>query len=718
VAVIGLVLALLLAAASPQGDAPDESKIRALIDQLGADFLEEREPARKALELAGKAAEPLLIQALSNPDHRVRRSCLELLLILKPVPALKRASELFGSDDDPTVRDAAFRLLQSLGKDAEDALIGALSSPQPEYRLGAIVTLTGIPSQKGVPKVAELYDRETVRGVKDAAWKCLLSAGKPAEPFLLKYLQDQDAEIRKGALAGLKGSQDEQTLDAVKKLFLQEADEGPLSQAYDFLQRAGPKAEDAFLEGLKSAREPTRLRSIQGLRGVKSDKALAAVGDLFLGDCPVQVRSTAADYLKGQGLRAEALLLGGLDAKEPAVRLLSIQMLGEIGSEKALPRVSRLFREEKTEDIHKRCFEFLKRPGLRAEDDLLHALGDEDIEIRRQAVVALGEAQSVRAIPRLIEFMTELNPVIKEASEAALASIGAPALEEVVKAVAAGRLRKAVAEGIEAIYTRGEVERILESQLGDDVSTGFYDGQFKDLEAFGRQKAVPVLIQMLNDKKYVFRRAQRSAKPDRYPNSMKELAVMALGELGGDGALPALQAFAADNIQMQSSTRIHEETLVALHRHGDPKPLEEYLKDVRRNADRLLKSEAVEFKEDGIDLLFSLGLLLTRLKQYPQAIQVYEELMAEVEKHKLENARKKNFYSAYYNLACLYALTGDRARSVDWLEKAVKAGFTDRAWIRKDGDLDAIREEPGYKKLLADDRLFEKKPDDALPADK
>jgi hypothetical protein len=40
------------------------------------------------------------------------------------------------------------------------------------------------------------------------------------------------------------------------------------------------------------------------------------------------------------------------------------------------------------------------------------------------------------------------------------------------------------------------------------------------------------------------------------------------------------------------------------------------------------------------------------------------------------------------------------------------------AWIQKDGDLDAIREEPGYKKLIADDRLFEKKADDGLPADK
>jgi hypothetical protein len=290
--------------------------------------------------------------------------------------------------------------------------------------------------------------------------------------------------------------------------------------------------------------------------------------------------------------------------------------------------VSRLFREEKNEEIHKRCFEFLKRPALRAEDDLLHALGDEDIEIRRQAVVALGETQSVRAIPRLIEFMTELNPIIKEASEAALASIGAAALEEVGKAVSSGRLRKTVADAIEAIYTRGEVERILESQLGDDVSTGFYDGQFKDLEAFGRQKAVPVLIQILNDKKYVFRRAHRSPKPDRIPRRMKELAVMALGELGGDGALPALQAFCGGRTPDAGSTRGPARRRSSRCTGTGTKPLEEYLQDVRANADGSSSRRPSNSEEEG-STSSSRSADPHAAQAVPEATQVYEELMTE-----------------------------------------------------------------------------------------
>jgi HEAT repeat protein len=718
VALIGAVLALAcIAPALPQEQA-DDSRIRALIEQLGADFLEEREPARKALEQAGKSAEPRLVEALSHNDHRVRRSCLDLLLALKSTAALKRASELFGGDEDPTVRDAAFRLLQALGKDAEDALIGALASPQAEYRRGAIQALSGFQSQKCVAKVAALYDREQDDATKKAAWKCLLSAGKAAEPHLLKYLQDPDANIRKDALSGLKASQDDQTLAAVAKLFIQESEDLPLHHAFEFLQRAGPKAEPAFLEGLKSTRQPTRLKSILGLKPFKSEKALVAVGDLFLGDCPPDVRTTAADYLKAQGLRSEDVLLRGLEAPDNAVRLPSIQALGDIGSDKALPKISRLFREEKNKEIHDSCFDFLKRLGARAEDDLLSALGDENKEIRKQAVIALGDAQSLRAIPRLIDFMTELDPVMKEVSEAALASIGPKAIEEVGKAVAAGRVRKSVAEAIESFYTRGEVERLLEAQLGDDESTGFYDGQFKDLEQFGRDKAVTVLVRILSERKYAFRRAHRHEKPEKFAGTMKELAVMALGELGGDGVLAALQAFAADEQQMRISRRVREETLVALHRQGDKKPLEDHLKEARLNADKLLKSETVDLKEEGCDQLFSLGLLFNRLKQYPEAAQVYHELLAAIEEQKLDKVREAMLHTTYYNLACNSAKAGDRAKAVEWLEKAVRAGFVDRAWIKKDGDLDGIREEAGYKKLLSDDSLFQKKADALGPADK
>jgi serine/threonine protein kinase/tetratricopeptide (TPR) repeat protein len=56
-----------------------------------------------------------------------------------------------------------------------------------------------------------------------------------------------------------------------------------------------------------------------------------------------------------------------------------------------------------------------------------------------------------------------------------------------------------------------------------------------------------------------------------------------------------------------------------------------------------------------------------------------------------------------YNLACVYSLAGEVEEGIDCLEQAVDHGFTHIAWVRKDSNLDALREHPRFGKLV--DRL-------------
>jgi tetratricopeptide (TPR) repeat protein len=147
-------------------------------------------------------------------------------------------------------------------------------------------------------------------------------------------------------------------------------------------------------------------------------------------------------------------------------------------------------------------------------------------------------------------------------------------------------------------------------------------------------------------------------------------------------------------------------------------PLEEYLRDARRDADAAFKGTTADQKLEGCYQLFSLGLLYHRLKRYDDAIQVYHERLRVIEEQKIDKARDEWFYTTLYNLACEYSLTGDRAKAVEWLDKAVRAGYQDREWMKKDKDLDPIRGEEAYKKLLADDSLFEKKPGESPPGDR
>jgi tetratricopeptide (TPR) repeat protein len=57
-----------------------------------------------------------------------------------------------------------------------------------------------------------------------------------------------------------------------------------------------------------------------------------------------------------------------------------------------------------------------------------------------------------------------------------------------------------------------------------------------------------------------------------------------------------------------------------------------------------------------------------------------------------------------YNLACAYARSGNVRFALDSLRRAVENGFSDRAVILRDTDLDAIKDRPEFQEILANIR--------------
>ena len=56
--------------------------------------------------------------------------------------------------------------------------------------------------------------------------------------------------------------------------------------------------------------------------------------------------------------------------------------------------------------------------------------------------------------------------------------------------------------------------------------------------------------------------------------------------------------------------------------------------------------------------------------------------------------------TAYYNLACSYALLGRNQEAIDSLEQAVKLGYDDGDFMLQDEDLASLREEKRFRALL------------------
>lgn len=57
-----------------------------------------------------------------------------------------------------------------------------------------------------------------------------------------------------------------------------------------------------------------------------------------------------------------------------------------------------------------------------------------------------------------------------------------------------------------------------------------------------------------------------------------------------------------------------------------------------------------------------------------------------------------------YNAACLYALEGKVDKAIASLEQAIARGFGNRAWLEHDPDLDALRDDPRFLRILASAR--------------
>jgi len=77
-------------------------------------------------------------------------------------------------------------------------------------------------------------------------------------------------------------------------------------------------------------------------------------------------------------------------------------------------------------------------------------------------------------------------------------------------------------------------------------------------------------------------------------------------------------------------------------------------------------------------------------KDYKTALQEYEQVL---------KAAPGNV-TALYNTACVASLLGNKEQALDYLKRAIEAGWRDGGWMEKDTDLDAIRGEAGYKDLL------------------
>jgi len=149
--------------------------------------------------------------------------------------------------------------------------------------------------------------------------------------------------------------------------------------------------------------------------------------------------------------------------------------------------------------------------------------------------------------------------------------------------------------------------------------------------------------------------------------------------------------------------------------------------DVKQTAALML----ADLGSGGLAVLVEEGVQIAGLDPYDAAIHVLlgnsflgDRNYRKAEEHYLKALEiQPAEYIAMYNLACIFSLQKKIDRAIEWLQKAVDAGYNDFGWMEKDTDLDNLRDDPRYKEMIRlgpkakDGQDQPEKPDEDAPGE-
>ena len=99
---------------------------------------------------------------------------------------------------------------------------------------------------------------------------------------------------------------------------------------------------------------------------------------------------------------------------------------------------------------------------------------------------------------------------------------------------------------------------------------------------------------------------------------------------------------------------------------------------------------ALTIKPDFPQAISNLALVNAARKDYSEALALFLDLL----NYRPDNAE------THYNIACMYSRLKQVDKSILWLKRAIDKGYTNWESIKKDGDLDNIRDARAYKELI------------------
>lgn len=396
------------------------------------------------------------------------------------------------------------------------------------------------------------------------------------------------------------------------------------------------------------------------------------------------------------GVEAEQPLIDAIENVDSRGRDGILETLVLIGGDQAIETVVRYCIEEPDEETAMRLVASLRAAPAKTCSALLECMDEKPGDPKLIKIIDLLRILRLPAsAEKLTQCLRSENIYVREAAISALTAATGDSpgrLEEIVRGAGIHGDR---ADDLMADCVAADVERAIDQMIGDDGSTGYYEGQFALLREMGNPAAI-VLLRIASDPDYHFRIEPRSG--ESHYRILRHLAIIALGEVGDHTFLEKLEELSTSEA-IETYTPDDAIALAhALHKRGEPKYYNEIL---RRLVVALEKADEEGAAGERLELLDILSHMYSRIAEYGKAIDVLQAMESIIRSLPMKSDKVLRIeQGVYYNMACAFSMMREKGKALASLRMALDAGYDNVEWLGEDKDLDNIRGEREFQRMI------------------
>ncbi|MFO1466485.1 MAG: HEAT repeat domain-containing protein [Steroidobacteraceae bacterium] len=387
----------------------------------------------------------------------------------------------------------ALQKLASLGAQAIEPIIGALTSADKKETLAYVEVLSALIDARTLPQILKLMSEANGRAVAGISWALSTSRNYPAsalldalakadmpKPAILDVIAAQKSRFTVRELLNAAYAQEANEKSGLFKIIGDIADESSIDDLIARIEGKDPVARLHIINVLSRFNTPQVQKVVQaqlkdGNKFVRS-AALTALAKMdgpidlptvcgMLRDPEIEVQNKAVDVVvKANDPETVKYLVEVLKDENEYARRAAVEVLNVIGNSKSVKFLLEVISDSDWW-VRTRAADALgKIGGPKVVEAVLSLIKDENQDIRRAAIEILNQTRDERAIGQLIEATKDSDWWVSERAVDALAEIGStkavPRLTEMLRTAPAKSL-PTVVRALAKLGDQSNISQIL-----------------------------------------------------------------------------------------------------------------------------------------------------------------------------------------------------------------------------------------------------------------